>query len=107
MNQFSCRSLHYSLTPSQQIVPWHHQVIHSLYRQQKLSTVLAGFYRDLQFFSLILPIALLAQTASAIDFKSGFLSSRACVFSHLGEEPYFQWTDLSLVGRMHPAMNQD
>ena len=36
------------------------------------------------------PFTLVAQTAIAVDFKSGLLSSRACALSHLGEEPYFQ-----------------
>ena len=42
----------------------------------------------------------MAQTATAVDFKSGLLSIVACVLSHLGEKPLIQWTDYSLVGRI-------
>ena len=49
----------------------------------------------------------MAKTAIAVDFESGHLSGRACALSQLGEEPHFQLTDHSLVGRMHQAMNQN
>ena len=44
--------------------------------------------------------ALVAQTATAVDFKSGLLSIVACVLSHLGEKPLIRWTDYLLVGRI-------
>ena len=50
-------------------------------------------------------VALVAQTAIALYLKSGLLNSRACAY--VGEEPHFQWTDYSLVGRMNQAMNQN
>ena len=45
--------------------------------------------------------------AIAVDFKSGPMSSVACVLSHFVEEPLFQCTYYSLVGRINQAMNQN